>query len=992
MSWQATVVEFLSASLLRPFLLAAGAAIVLRLFRVEHPASRHAVWTAVLTGMLILPIISVTVPHLELEALPGGTFSGMNRSVARSGEAMEELEPEKALATTAGEFSSGDDIEDAVDRSSPAQPTADWVEGWSALRQVSRETLLLGGYVLGLFAFSVYRLTGWILLRRLISRSTPCASAVLRESRDVVIPIAAGILRPVVILPSHWREWPTASRRSVLAHEFAHVRRRDAWILALSRTVKCIFWFHPLSWWVARRVSELAEMACDAAALQRVDDPGRYSKILIDFAGVVSSRGYRASLPGLAMVGRSRLSRRIDQVFRFSNGNRRKLPRPGAVMIAIGIPGLCMAATVKLTEAAAQPLRQVQATVVQRIESVAQVAGTEGVLAAIAEVVQPAPVEPEPVQSAESIKVFVDQYCVQCHPDRPLYGPLILENQDLNRVRDNAVVWEKVLLRLRSGLEPKTTSGPMPTREAVRSVVQWLERELDRNAPLYIPAQGPRRLNRTEYANAIRDIMGLDINPALLLPADDSSGGFDTTVLFDPPQDAASRAAAYATAAERITALATNDSAARQAILVCRPFTIEEQEPCARRIITNLAVRAFRRPVSDDELNVLMEGYRNAGKISNVMYFTYDVAIQRTMRNILTDPRFLYRAEAEPPNALAGQTYRISDLELATRLSYFLWSRGPDEQLLEAAGRGQLSNPIVLEQETRRMLKDPRASALTTNFAAQWLQLRNLQSAGPMPSYPDFDESLQQAMRREVELFFASIVQEDRNVLDLLTADYTFLNERLAQHYGISNVSGSDFRRVELGPALDVRRGLLGKAAILTLTSRPDRTSLTTRAKWVLGNIMGVYPPDPPPNVPPMRPKVGPMRATMERELQIGATCVSCHRLIDPVGIALDNFDQAGKWRTEDSGQTINAVTDLIDGTPINGPVDLRNALVARSDQFVQTLTLKLLTYGLGRRPAYQDMPWVRSIVREAAQDNNRFSAIVVGIVKSPGFQMNAKN
>jgi hypothetical protein len=280
---------------------------------------------------------------------------------------------------------------------------------------------------------------------------------------------------------------------------------------------------------------------------------------------------------------------------------------------------------------------------------------------------------------------------------------------------------------------------------------------------------------------------------------------------------------------------------------------------------------------------------------------------------------------------------------------------------------------------------------LTVNFAAQWLNLRALPFVGPMPLYPEFDDFLQQTMRREAELFFSSIVQEDRTVLDLLDANYTFVNERLARHYGMPNIVGDQFRRVALGPEFDVRRGLFGKAAILTTTSRPDRTSITTRGKWFLSAMLGNSPPDPPPNVPPIKTLPLPMREVMQMHLANPA-CVSCHRIMDPIGIALDNFDQVGKWRTQVGGSTIDASTELIDGTKIDGPAGLRNAIRARSDQFINTLTQKLFTYGMGRGTTYQDLPLIRSIARDAARDNNRFSAIIVGIVKSAPFHMNTKS
>jgi hypothetical protein len=578
--------------------------------------------------------------------------------------------------------------------------------------------------------------------------------------------------------------------------------------------------------------------------------------------------------------------------------------------------------------------------------------------------------------------------CFRCHSKATHTANLVLEDLNLDDVRNNARIWEKVVLKLRAGLESNRPGLPNPTPTEIRNVAQWLEAELDRNAMPFTPAPGPHRLNRTEYGNAIHDVLGLDINPGLLLPGDDSTYGFDNIVsALGPPEQFAS---GYAAAADRLTLVALDDPVSRQKILVCRPDSEVEQEACARRIITNLATRAFRRPLSTSDIDTLLDAYRKGGNRPGGFFYN-DGAIRNLVQTVLADPRFWTRTEVELSNAGSGQSYRISDIELASRLSYFLWSRGPDDQLLDVATRGQLSNPVVLEQETRRMLKDPRSEALTLNFASQWLNLRYLRIAGPLPQYPDFDEPLREAMQREAELFFKSIVDEDRNVVDLLTADYTFLNERLARHYGITTIFGDGFQRATLPASLDVRRGLLGKAAFLTLTSRPDRTSLTTRARWVMGNFLGTYPPDPPPNVPPLAPIRAPMRDAMQQH-NVNPSCIYCHRIIDPIGISLDNFDQAGKWRTQDFGQTIDASTELFDGTKVNGPADLRNFLVSHSDLFVRTMTQKLLTYGLGRGPQYPDMPLVRSIARDAGRDGNRFSAIVVGIVKSPAFQMNTKN
>src|SRR6185295_7831929 len=338
--------------------------------------------------------------------------------------------------------------------------------------------------------------------------------------------------------------------------------------------------------------------------------------------------------------------------------------------------------------------------------------------------------------------------------------------------------------------------------------------------------------------------------------------------------------------------------------------------------------------------------------------------------------------------------------DLASRLSFFLWSTAPDDELVTLASQNRLKDPAVLEKQVRRMLADPRAEALSVNFAGQWLNLRGLQSTGPLPLvYPDFDDPLRQAMRREVELLFDSIIREDRSVGDLLTADYTFVNERLAKHYGIPNVYGSQFRRITLGPDMDVRRGLLGKGAFLTTTSKPERTSPVTRGKWIMTNILGMSPPDPPPDVPPLKPKAtdnagNAKEPTMREKMlehRVRADCVQCHRLMDPIGFSLENFDGIGIWRSHDEGTPVDASAEVFDGMQINGPVELRNWLATYHHQFDEVVAEKLLTYALGRGIEYQDMPLVRAIARDAARSDNKFSALVLGVVRSKPFQMNMK-
>ena len=442
-------------------------------------------------------------------------------------------------------------------------------------------------------------------------------------------------------------------------------------------------------------------------------------------------------------------------------------------------------------------------------------------------------------------------------------------------------------------------------------------------------------------------------------------------------------------------AKAAKDSPSRRKIFVCTPTGAADETACARRIATNLATRAFRRPATTADVNILMQFYRSGREEGS-----FDEGIEMMLSRILASPQFVYRIEEEPV-VKVGQAYRLTDVDLASRLSFFLWSTGPDDQLLKVATTGRLKDPAVLEQQVRRMLKDPKAASLASNFAGQWLNLRGLESSGPLPHvYPDFDDPLRQAMRREVELLFDTIVREDRSIVDLLTADYTFVNERLAKHYGIPSVYGSGFRRITLPATLDNRRGLLGKGAFLTTTAKPERTSPVTRGKWIMTNILGMSPPDPPPDVPALPARAGDaagnakeptMRKKMEMH-QVRQDCVQCHRLMDPIGFSLENFDGIAVWRNQDEGQAIDAAAQTFDNTKINGPADLRNWLVTKySNQFVTVAAEKLLIYGLGRGVEYQDMPLVRSIARDAGKSGNRFSALVLGVVKSRPFQMNTK-
>jgi hypothetical protein len=434
-------------------------------------------------------------------------------------------------------------------------------------------------------------------------------------------------------------------------------------------------------------------------------------------------------------------------------------------------------------------------------------------------------------------------------------------------------------------------------------------------------------------------------------------------------------------------ATGSGDTPSRRRIFICHPNGPSDEIPCARQIASNLVRRAFRRAPTDADLETLLSFYERERNSTG----RFEAGIEMVLRYILADPEFVFRVEIPPPGVRPNEPYRSSDTELASRLSFFLWSSIPDEELLNLAIQGKLHEPDVLKRQTRRMLADERSQALIANFAGQWLYLRDLKSATPdLNVFPDFDDNLRQAFQRETELLFQSIVREDRSVLDLLDADYTFVNERLAKHYGIANVYGPDFRRVPV-PS-DARRGLLGQGSILLVTSNANRTSPVQRGKWILENLLGSPPPLPPPNVPPLKENSdgGAIPSVRERMEQHRANqpCNSCHKIMDPIGLALENFDGVGHWRTVDSGFPIDPSGQLVDGTPVDGPASLRKALLNRPEAFVGTITEKLLMYGVGRETKYYDMPVVRAVMRDAARDRYRFSDLVLGVVQSAPFQM----
>jgi mono/diheme cytochrome c family protein len=442
------------------------------------------------------------------------------------------------------------------------------------------------------------------------------------------------------------------------------------------------------------------------------------------------------------------------------------------------------------------------------------------------------------------------------------------------------------------------------------------------------------------------------------------------------------------TAPSAYDAAAAVDSPSRRRLLVCQPAAAADEEPCARKIIATLARRAYRRPVTDGDLQIPLDLYRQGASKGG-----FESGLELAVRSILVSPKFMFRFEGQPEAIAPNTPYRITDLELASRLSFFLWSSIPDDELLDVATNKTLHNRAVLDQQVKRMLADPRSEALVSNFAGQWLHIRNVSGLRPSPeTLFHFDDNLRQAFERETALFFESIVRENRSVLDLLDADYTFLNERLAKHYGIPGVYGERFRRVSL-PADSVRRGLLGQGSILTGTSRPNRTSPVIRGKWILENIFGTPPPPPPPVVPELAEerdprKVLPMREQLAQH-RANPVCAACHAQMDQLGFALENFDAIAEWRdTYPSGAPIDAAAELPDGTVFNGPTELRKVLLNHSDEFLTTMTEKLLTYALGRGLEAADAPAVRQVKREAASADYRFASLIQGIVTSAPFQM----
>jgi mono/diheme cytochrome c family protein len=594
-------------------------------------------------------------------------------------------------------------------------------------------------------------------------------------------------------------------------------------------------------------------------------------------------------------------------------------------------------------------------------------------------------------QAADSAtRAFLTQYCVSCHNNKARTAGVSFEGLDpTDPAKSAGAPWERVLLKLRAGEMPPPAHQPRPNSSAVSRFTETLRETLDRAAAAQPDPGRPviHRLNRAEYHNAIKDLVAVDIDVQSQLPADDSGYGFDNIadVLSLSPALFERYLAVSETVARLAVAEPGSGKESRSKIFLCQPSASLEADTCAREILSNLARRAYRRPAKTEEIVALMTLYRTRAP-------SFERGIQLALEAMLVSPNFLFRIERDPPGN--ATVYRVSDIELASRLSFFLWSSIPDGELLNLAEQNQLHEPAILDKQIRRMIADPRSSGLTENFAGQWLYLRNLDLVKPDPDiFPAFDEGLRQSLKTETEMFFRAMFVENRSVLDFLGANFTFLNERLARHYGIAGVLGPEFRRVTLKDPY--RGGLLGQASILTVTSYPNRTSIVQRGKWILENLLGSPPPPPPPDIPDLKPQgrsgAASLRAAME-EHRSSPTCAACHARMDPLGFALENYDATGAWRMRDNGVDIDPKGKLPDGTALDGPAGVRKALMARREEFIETFVEKLLTYAIGRGLEPSDRPAVRAIAREVAKDNNRMMTVVTAIVKSAPFQMRRRS
>ena len=584
----------------------------------------------------------------------------------------------------------------------------------------------------------------------------------------------------------------------------------------------------------------------------------------------------------------------------------------------------------------------------------------------------------------KDITPFLNDYCIRCHGGSKPKGKLALDSyKDESAVLKARGTWEAVAQRIRAREMPPP-GKPQPPSEQIDRFLAWLDGRLSTHDCIGQMDPGRvtlRRLNRTEYNNTIRDLIGIDFKPADDFPADDVGYGFDNIgdVLSLPPL----LLEKYLAAAEKIIARAWAVPVLRQRIMICQPVGKMDEE-CARRVLEGFARRAYRRPANPDELNRLVE----LVKLCVSQGDGFDKGMQLALEAILTSPHFLFRVERDPrPGGAAAKP--ISEHELATRLSYFLWSSMPDEELFRQAQEGTLRKHI--DGQVRRMLKDAKSRAFVENFASQWLQTRNLQKAAPNPAqFPDFDESLRTAMQRETDRFFESVLKEDRSILEFIDSDYTFLNERIARHYGVPDVKGNYFRRVNLTD--HDRGGILTQASILTITSNPTRTSPVKRGKWIMENILGTPPPPPVPDAGPLDETreaslSGSLRKRMEQH-RADPNCASCHQRMDPLGFSFENFDAVGAWRDRDGTFAVDASGVLPDGQSFRGPAELKKILLGRKDDFCRCLTEKIMTYAVGRGMEPEDKCVLDRITRTAAADHYKLSRIVLETVKSEPFQM----
>lgn len=599
------------------------------------------------------------------------------------------------------------------------------------------------------------------------------------------------------------------------------------------------------------------------------------------------------------------------------------------------------------------------------------------------------------------IQPLLKTYCYRCHGDGKKKADLALDayKSEMDIFRDYKV-WERVHENLvKREMPPKDPNVPQPTVAERAVLTAWVRQRLDAHYRTAKPEAGRvtvRRLNRQEYNNTIRDLFGIDFKPATDFPEDDSGHGFDT--IGDVLSLSPLHFEKYLAAAETILDKSVMSPSPNKPIDVAKltdfhrktftkAVTPQTRDTVAKEILGKFARRAFRRPVPETELDRYLRFMSAAEKEGD----GFVRGIKLAMQAMLVSPHFLFRWELDTVTAGAGVQQPMNEYELASRLSYFLWSSLPDDALTTLAGKGLLRKNI--ESEVRRMMRDPKSDAFVANFAGQWLQIRNLNVVTPDKTiFPIFTDQLRNDMRSETELFFQYIMREDRNVLEFLNANYTFANERLAKHYGIQNVQGEKFQRINLTGS--PRGGLLAQASILTITSNPNRTSPVKRGKWIMENILGTPIPPPPPNVPELdegKVLTGNLRDQMVQH-RSNATCASCHERMDPIGFGFENFDAVGRWRVNDGGSPINAADKLSSGESFNGPTELKAVLIKRKVDFMRCLTEKMLTYAIGRGMEHFDRATIDNIVTSIDKQNGKFSALVIGVVKSMPFDMRRIN